>query len=440
MNVVVLMLDSLRPDFLGCGGHEICKTPRIDGLAAEGVFFENAYAEYPITVPSRTAMVSGNFTFTNRPWCPLRSYDMHIAEVLRDAGYMTAAFSDTPFREASNMHRGFDTFEVVSEGKCYPPVSEAAIEIPECYYPEWGEGRELTFWPATYRNRAYALETYGKACPELLFDKAIDWMEENHRSDFFLWIDSFDPHEPWAPVPPYDTMYQDGWERYIPMPLGPDASWMNDKDKAHVIANYMGDATHIDVMVGRVLDTIDKLGIREETAVLVVSDHGEPLCEHGTIRKFGVPLYDELSKIVFIARIPGVTPSGQRCGTLVENVDFAPTVASLLGVALPEAKGESDRKARGFDGRDLTPLLRGGADPVRDAVYIGAFGLNAGIRRDELKFIHNQGRKPNELYNLAEDPAEKSNLIDREPTLATELHKELGEFRSQWHVTLSWKP
>ena len=92
MNILVIMLDSLRPDFLGCGGDKIVKTPHIDKIASEGLFFEQAYAEYPITIPSRTALVSGNYTFTNRPCCPLRSYDLHIAEILKKARLYNSGF------------------------------------------------------------------------------------------------------------------------------------------------------------------------------------------------------------------------------------------------------------------------------------------------------------------------------------------------------------
>ncbi len=161
MNVLVLMLDSLRPDFLGCGGHDTVRTPHIDEIAARGLFFRNAYAEYPITIPSRTALVSGNYTFTNRPWCPLRGYDMHIAEVLSQAGFRTAAFTDTPFGMNANMDRGFQTFEFVPEGKCHKPVAEIECVVPECYYPDIADERELRFWPNTFRNRTYALNEYG---------------------------------------------------------------------------------------------------------------------------------------------------------------------------------------------------------------------------------------------------------------------------------------
>lgn len=439
MNIVVIMLDSLRPDFLGCGGNRICRTPYIDEIAAEGIFFENAYAEYPVTIPSRTALVSGNYTFTNRPWSPLRGYDLHIAEVLHDAGFRTAAFSDTPFRQAANMHRGFETFEWIPEGKCHAPVRDAEMEISPWAFPPWAEERELKFWPNTYKNRMFALEQYGKACPELLFDRAIDWIEQNAGNNFFLWIDSFEPHEPWAPVPPYNTMYQQEWERYIPFPIGPSCEWMTEADRRHVVANYMGEATHIDLMVGNVAAALEKAGIAGDTAIFIISDHGEPLCEHGTIRKYGCPIYDELAKMVFIAKIPGVTPLGAKCPAPVQNVDFAPTLASLLNLSLPVPTGEAGRSSQGYDGVDLVPLLRGERDGPRRDVFIGAFGLHAGIRRGPWKFIDNQGKQANELFNLTHDPGEKENLIEREAALASELHREVGEFRAQWAVALAWR-
>jgi len=445
VNILVVMLDSLRPDYLGCGGHPVVKTPHIDAVASRGTFFRNAYAEYPITVPSRTALVTGNYTFTNRPWCPLRNYDMHIAEVLRDAGFRTAAFSDAPFQQNANMDRGFDMFQYFQEGKCHAPIEDVDCEIPEAYYPPDAPANELRFFPNTMKNRHYSLKTHGKACPELLFDTAIGWLEENHGTDFFLWIDSFEPHEPWCPVPPYDTMYRTKeYERYVPFPTGPSCDWMTDDDRRQVIENYMGDVTHTDHEVGRVMAALDRLGIRDETMVFVISDHGEPFCEHGTVRKYGVPVYDELAKMVFLVSLPGVVGEGQVSDALVQNVDFPVTVADVLGIELPRRKGEVARKDRvsvatEADGLSLMPLLRGQAEEVREAAFIGGFGLRAAVRRGPWKLIDHRGEKPNELFDLEEDPAEKSNRIDREAALARELHRELWEFQARWSVALSWR-
>ncbi|MCK4283904.1 MAG: sulfatase [Candidatus Brocadiae bacterium] len=447
MNVLVMMLDSLRPDFLGCGGHGVVQTPHIDRIAAEGILFRNAYAEYPITVPSRTALVSGNYTFTNRPWCPLRNYDMHIAEVLHGAGFLTAAFSDTPFQENSNMHRGFDVFRFFPEGKCHKPVADVDCDIPHAYYPDFAPEAELHFFPNTIKNRHYALKTYGRACPELLFDSAIEWLEEHHDEDFFLWIDSFEPHEPWCPPPPYDTMYRSREpERYIPFPVGPSSDWMTAEDRRHVLENYMGDVTHTDEQVGNVMEALETLGIKDRTLVFVLSDHGEPFGEHGTVRKYGVPVYDELAKMVFVVRLPGLVQRGVVSDALVQNVDFATTLADVLELPLPPRKGEvvrADKRrpsiTHDYDGVSLVPLLRGEADEVREAAFIGGFGLRAGIRKGPWKMIDNRGEKPNELFNLDEDPEEKRNLFEHEANLARELHRRLWQFQARWNVSLAWR-
>ena len=283
MNIIILMLDSLRPDYLGCQGFHEVKTPWIDQVVKEGILFENVYAEYPITIPSRTAFVSGNYTFTNRPWCPLRSYDLHIAEILHQEGFVTAAFSDTPFNQSSHMHRGFETFVYVPFGKCHIAQTEKKYSFKPCYYPPGSPEDERHFYPNTMTNRFYALEKYGKSCPELLFDKALEWLEQNHhRQPFFLWVDSFEPHEPWCPPPSYESLYPKAIEhtRYIPFPIGPDASWMTEEDREHVLALYMGDVTHTDEMVGKVVKKIKELNLEEETLLVIISDYGEPFGEH----------------------------------------------------------------------------------------------------------------------------------------------------------------
>ena len=197
--------------------------------------------------------------------------------------------------------------------------------------------------------------------------------------------------------------------------------------------------THTDEQVGKVMAKLEELGIRDNTLVIVLSDHGEPFGEHGTIRKYGAPIYDELAKMVFMVSLPGVVPQGTMSDALVQNTDFAVTLASFLDLELPPARGEADRWNKGYDGLDLVPLIRGEVESVRDTAYIGAFNLHAGLRRGPWKFIDNQGRKPNELYNLDADPKERNNRIDDEKTLAVELHRRVGEFRSRWSVTLSWR-
>jgi arylsulfatase A-like enzyme len=427
------MLDSLRPDFMGCYGNEIVKTHHMDAIAARGMAFSKAYAEYPITVPARTALVSGCYTFTNRPWCPLRSYDMHIAEVLRENGYATAAFSDTPFSTGANMDRGFDAFEWIAVGKCHRPVVEGRdVDISNAYFPLHATEVEKKFYRHTMINREYSMETNGKICPELLFDSAIEWLEENSDKKFFLWIDTFEPHEPWCPVEPYASMYQKDYEgKYIPMPMGPSSDWMTPEDIKHVRALYASEATHTDQQVGALVDKINQLGLLEDTLIILISDHGEPLADHGTIRKYGVPVYDELARIVWIMSKPGFIPEGTMSQALVQNTDFAPTILDMLHIEPP--------KRYKIDGVSLMPLINREKDSVREYVYNGAFALRSSIINEDWKFIDNQGEKPNELFNRKSDPQEKMNLIGEHPDVAVDLHRKLWDFCSRWAAALSWR-
>ncbi|MFQ5810306.1 MAG: sulfatase-like hydrolase/transferase, partial [Armatimonadota bacterium] len=238
LNVLVIMLDSQRPDVLGCarnGPDELAddfaqiRTPHIDAVAASGIVFDRAYAEYPITVPSRTALVSGCYTFTNRPWCPLRSYDFNIVELLREHGYTTACWSDTPMNTGAALARGFDLFDEITVGKGRRQDEEIDVDLMGAAFPESGGEAEVQFWTNTLRGRHVARRDYGKTCPALLFDKAIQWLAGGPKQPFFAWVDTFDPHEPWCPEPPYDTMYpRPEGGRYIPMPHGPSVDWMSE--------------------------------------------------------------------------------------------------------------------------------------------------------------------------------------------------------------------
>ena len=444
MNIVVIMLDSLRPDHLGCGGHPEVRTPHIDQVAAEGILFERAYAEYPITVPSRTALVSGCYTWTNRPWRALLPTDMHLTEVLHEHGYATAAFSDAPFNPGGNFDRGFEVFEYFDVGKCHGHDEDIEVDIPDAYFPPDAVEQERQYYVNTLKGRALAMQRYGKTCPELLFDRAVQWLEANDRRPFLLWVDSFEPHEPWAPVSPYYEMYGgDRHRRYIPMPVGPDIQWAGEGDLDHVLRLYMGDITHTDEMVGRVTAKLDELGLAEDTLVVILSDHGEPFGEHGTIRKYYVPVYEELARMVWIMRKPGAVPEGAVARALVQNTDLAPTILDLLGIEPPPRKVEGAFQGivggDEMDGVSLVPLLTGDEPAVRDCVFNGAFGLRASIRTDRYKLIDNQGEKPNELFDLDQDPDEKRNLIEGSPDLAGELHRRLWEFRRKWGTALAWR-
>ncbi|GAG21751.1 unnamed protein product, partial [marine sediment metagenome] len=193
---------------------------------------------------------------------------------------------------------------------------------------------------------------------------------------------------------------------------------------------YMGKVTQVDDQLPAIWKKLEEKGLAEDTLTVIISDHGEPFGDHGTIRKFGVPLYDELATCLMMMRLPGLIPEGKRVTSLAQNVDMMPTLLELL---------EIDERPD-MDGVSLAPIIEGKTDKVRDEAMIGAFGLRTGIVTAEgWKFIDNRGDKPNELYNLSDDPKELHNRHDERSDLARQLHHRVWKFNSRWAKALSWR-
>lgn len=433
MNILIIMLDTLRPDHVGCLGSAEVRTPHLDRFAAGGISFETAYAEFPNTIPARTAFVAGIYTFPCRPWQALGSDDLHVAELFREAGYLTAALSDTPFNNGANMDRGFVQFRHFPTGKCLPPADgRPLVDYSDAFFPPGYPEKEVLYYAKTMTNRAVCLEQHGVTPGEHFFGEVCAWLREHRDERFFLWVDSFQPHEPWDADEPYRGMYEPrfGHEgRYLPMPMAPDPDrWMMPGDIEHVRALYKASVTETDDLVGRVLDTLDETGLADDTLVCIVSDHGMPLGEHGLLRKFGYPIHDELARIVWMMRKPGVLPAGRRARGLVSNVDFVPTLLELCGMAMPDAS---------LDGHSLVPVLRGETPAVRERLFLGAFNYRTGVRTERYKFIDNRGEQPDELYDMIADPAERHNILPDNEPLGRELHRAIWDFHEPWQVKLS---
>ena len=431
MNILIVMFDSLRHDYLAFNGHPYVKTPNLDLLADESVFFRNAIVENPITLPSRTAMLTGRYTFPNRGWEPLRDTDVTFLPKLNEAGYHTCAFSDSPFSPGAKMDRDFPEFHCLEGGKCLTRINPDRIVSPGAanIVPP-AVDIDKHYYANTLSNRAELTEREGMYYPELITRDAIKWMESrgNSAQPFLLWLDYFDPHEPWDPPAPYCDMYDSGYTgRKFPMP-DLRADELTPEELYHIRAQYAGCVTQVDNEFGKLRAAMQRLGLWENTLVLALSDHGEPFGEHGTMRKFFTPLYEELCHFVFMIRDPEGHGGGRKIDALVQNTDLAPTLLQRLGLQ-PDL----------CDGLDLNPLIRGKTREAREAAFFGCLHYHEAVRTPEWKFIDNSGERENELYNLAEDPAESRNMLDAEPDLARKLHRMLWEFHLPWCGEGAWR-
>jgi len=449
-NLVVIVLDTVRPDHLGAEASSwAAATPRLDEFSRAGVRFDRAYAEFPLTVPFRTSLVTGTTTFTNRPWSGLRATDPHLAELVGLQGWQTAAFTDTPFRSDVGMDRGFDTF-VEYSGKLRGDLagdSHRPRSLPEPHI-EPGQDADRGRWRRYAEG--WATDQPGVVGVEALVDGAINWLDTECDSSrpFLLWVDSFQCHEPWVP-----PVLPDSGSRFLPLPSGPDPSWMQAGELEAVRALYRGEIEHTDTHVGRLLDHLRATGRMDDTLVLVCSDHGVPLTEHGTIRKIGMPLYDEMSRIVWTMAGAGVTCSADSAGgsvvrptdwaghsgrvshALAQPQDLLATVVDLFELdtsSVPRLWGDEPGAPGGIEGTSLREVLAGTTDRVRGEAHFGVFGTRSAVVSWPWKLIDHRGQRPLELFDLATDPGELEDRSRTETDVVASLHHRMWRFANRW--------
>ncbi len=359
MNVILIISDSLRADHVGCYAQGRIHTPYLDRFAQDAVRFDRAYCGSFPTVPCRNDIMTGRWTFTYKPWSPLGDHEIVLSETLNEAGYLTALFADTPhpFAPGFNYQRGFQAWDLIrgQEHDAWK-TAPAAVTLP-CAPDKLRGGAE----GATLK---YLRNTAGRRgevnyFPARTIRAAEQWLEENRGRPFFLYIDLFDPHEPWDPPAHYLARYEpEGYhgEEVIYPRYDRWATFMTEPELAHCRNLYAGEVSLVDRWIGRLLATVDALALREDTAIIITSDHGFYLGEHGYIGKSlirreqyeSLPLYPEVARVPLLIRLPGVggTVNAQA---FAQPVDLMPTVLDLLGVPIPGT----------VQGVSLVPACRG---------------------------------------------------------------------------------
>jgi arylsulfatase A-like enzyme len=426
MNVIVIMVDSLRADRLGCYGSPRVKTPNMDRLASEGALFQHVVAEQPITVPARNAYSMGKCTFPWLGWEPLPDEYPLLQNILAQEGYATAIIGDMgpPFKAEYGFCGQFQHINhamPVLEGKDKEEAEK--LFSWENYDQELTNPAEQKGYLGGHVMRSGPGKDGGE---KLVTESCLQWLEENRDNKFFLWADYMCPHEPWDPPDRHFKQYDRGYAgRKISLPNGKEKSDWTREELDHIEDLYNGDVSLIDEYVGKFLDGIEALGLADNTIVALISDHGAPQGERdGIVRKFKKILNREHVEVVQILRIPGA-PKGRRIGSLCQNFDLTPTLLSLLGLQAPDT----------MDGIDLTGLIHGKVEKVRDYAYcgwkiVGKDDFPMAIRSTEWAYIRAPKEK-SQLYNVQEDPWEKVNLVEKKPEIAKRFDDMLTAFFEQ---------
>ncbi|HUT73745.1 MAG TPA: sulfatase [Armatimonadota bacterium] len=396
-NILMLAVDSLRRDHLSCYGYHRLTSPHLDRLAQRGVLFENMFSAYVPTTPGYSSMLTGRDVMATgqvslRAKEPLDPAQPTLPEILREYGYVSAIIGfDGTF------YRGFDHCEPVAA---------------------WCS------WEDRPARKA-----------ENLNDKALPWLEQSSRSGqpWLLFLRHMDPHSPYLPPPPFDTMFYAGdpCDRKLPNTMKPPfafkpfadyfKSWMPPRvrDISYVLAQYDAEIAYMDACIARLLTRLGELGVADDTLIVFTSDHGETLDEHDCyFDHHGT--YEPTLMVPLVLSWPGVLPQGLRVPGTALLEDIVPTLVELLKLG----------KARKlpFDGRSLMPMMRGEAAEYRSEFYISecTWMRKRGWRTPEWKLIEAlepdfHHKPPLELYNLVLDPLELHNLAAQEPQIVDTL-------------------
>ena len=477
MNVIVIMADSLRFDYLGCYGNKWIKTPNIDKLAEQSVLFENAYAEGLPTIPVRKALFTGRYTLPFGGWEPLRSKDIILSEILYWEGIRSALVTDTHPMHMPRFgyERGFDFVQYIRGGEFDPFYSKVplTLDIEKFHKPLYEKRqrkkmkedsnsllarRALDFHLRESQNwKSDEDHAVAKVCKA-----AMNYLENLRKKDnIFFWLDSFDPHEPWDPPSvynsemkcPYDVNYE-GKDIISPISTYVD-DYLTEEESHHIRMLYAEKITMVDKWIGKFLDKLKELEMFDDSLIIFLSDHGEPLGNgehgHGIITKCRPWPYEELVHIPLIIYHPEATP--QRCTTYVETVDVAPTILNFLNVT---------RLKKQMQGKNLIPLILGETDKIKDFAIAGYYNFSWSIQTDDWSYVHwlenkdpevhklismyginmwentsiwtcapgaiPEVPKNDELYNRKKDQFQLKNLADQEPDIAKELFHQLKNY------------
>ena len=449
MNVIVVILDSLRVDHVGCYGSHV-QTPNIDRLAQKGTLFASAFSESLPTLPTRTTWWTGRVNFPFRRWQPFELGDLMLAEVLWDRGYTSALVTDVyhMHKPMYNCGRGFDTTVFVRGQEYDPWIVDEHIQVDLSRHRLKGNASDALWRPRFeqyLRNMSVVKGEEDYFAPRVA-KEAIRWLDyvvrtQGRKDRLFLWVDFFDPHEPWDPPDPWRSMYDPDYsgQEIIDPVAGDVAGYMTPREVEHTKALYAGEVTFADKWVGVLLDRVRELGLWDNTLLMLTSDHGEPFGEHGYIRKARPYNHEQLVHIPWIVRHPDGPGAGRQIDALVQTTDLMPTILDALHIPwplkqvyraptrmmfpqdMPVASQEVD-----LHGSSLLPLMKGDVAKVRQYAYTGHHGRQWSIRNHQWVYLLNiDGSGGPELYHLPSDPEEQHNVVANHPELAGALELEL---------------
>lgn len=406
VNILIVVADALRADHLGCYGYQHLTSPHLDALAASGVVCERLFCEATPTQPSFTTLYTGQHPLTHgiiahNDQAVLSREAPFLTELLLQAGYTTCA--------VDNLARARPWFE---------------------------RGYEFYIDPSL--RHVLPLAVTG----DELNARALPWLRAFGQEPFFMLVHFWDTHYPLVPPERYRGLFYNGrdphdpanhsLERWWDHPLGMMArdTWLRDRgglitDANYIIALYDQEIRYLDDAVGALIGTVDDLGVRERTLIVVMADHGESMTEHGIFFEHH-GLYDCTTRVPFIMSWPGRLRAGLRLPQLLHSSDIAPSLLDAAELPAPESMD-----GRSFWGLATGREQKGGHERVITAEC--TVQAKWSLRTHQHRLILSRepdyyGNPTRELYDLASDPGEEHNIAEVDGPTAEALESELEDW------------
>jgi arylsulfatase A-like enzyme len=470
-NVIVIMADQLKANASHLYGDAFCRTPALQRLADDGVLFEHAFTPHPLCLPARVSLWSSQYSRTHgarRNQSVMPPGQKHAFRIWQEHGFHTALIGKNHCFDVTDSLRWFDTWNEISHVGI--PRNAATKGMPWFRPFDAVHAAHATRRNQDFRNPKFAcavtdhpLDDYSSG---LIAGQTERFLERHGDEPFALWVSFPDPHEPWevprryydqvpaetVVLPPQrdDEFCDSRWperNRVLYQMLG--VKDLPEADVRDLIRIYHAMVRFVDDSVGRILDKLDALGLRDNTLVCFCSDHGDFMGEHGMQCKGGL-LYDALTHVPLIASCPGRIPCGRRDDSMVNLIDIVPTLLQLQGIdcpeemqgsALPTVTPATARDAvfseygaggQAFRQADLDRLPRphGRQALCKSLMWREAAGARAMVRTRGWKYVHDPCGDSDELYDLETDPWELDNVVDAAANAA--LQADLAERLRTW--------
>lgn len=424
MNVVIVNLDSLRRDHVGVYGNDWIKTPNLDALARESLRFTRPYPESIPTIDARRSIYTGIRTWPFRDWVPQKGEtffpagwqrmpedQVSMTETLAENGYGTALITDTyhQFKPSMNFHRGFDVFDFIrgqEKDRFRSALTISDEEVDRYTVP--GNNQNMREKVRQYRaNVAHRKGEEDWFAPQV-FRRSMEYLDlaKDSPGPFFLVADAFDPHEPWDPPEKYANMYGEPTGTGEPIvPNFKTSDYLEENELERMRALYAGEVTMADRWFGEFMNGMEERGLLSETLLIVFSDHGVSLGEHGYTGKIASAIWPELKDTVFYIRHPEGKGAGETSDYRASIHDIAPTMFGVMGLETEQP----------MEGQNLGVILDGKEPELaRPYITLGYDNYSWAEDDDWALSVRNDGEEAR-LYDLKEDSKMDRNVASANP-------------------------